>query len=59
MISKRILSFFAAAFLSIGITTARPDEGMWLPMLLKQLNEADMQKKGMKLSAEEDRKSVV
>ncbi|ARS35004.1 S46 family peptidase [Pontibacter actiniarum] len=53
MISKRILSFFAAAFLSIGITTARPDEGMWLPMLLKQLNEADMQKKGMKLSAED------
>ncbi|MFD1186721.1 S46 family peptidase [Pontibacter rugosus] len=53
MISKRILSFFAAAFLSIGITTARPDEGMWLPLLLKQLNEAEMQKKGMKLSAED------
>lgn len=32
---------------------ARPDEGMWLPMLLKQLNEADMQKKGMRLSAED------
>ncbi|RIJ41696.1 S46 family peptidase [Pontibacter oryzae] len=53
MISKRILSFFAAAFLSIGITAARPDEGMWLPMLLKQLNEAEMQKKGMKLTAED------
>jgi hypothetical protein len=32
---------------------ARPDEGMWLPMLLKQLNETDMQKKGMRLSAED------
>ncbi|MCX2739321.1 S46 family peptidase [Pontibacter anaerobius] len=53
MISKRILSFFAAALLSIGITTARPDEGMWLPMLLKQLNEAEMQNKGMKLTADD------
>ncbi|WP_299757140.1 S46 family peptidase [uncultured Pontibacter sp.] len=53
MISKRILSFFAAALLSIGITTARPDEGMWLPMLLKQLNEAQMQNKGMKLTADD------
>ncbi|MEJ8801808.1 S46 family peptidase [Pontibacter sp. H249] len=54
MISKRILSFFAAACLSIGIATATPpDEGMWLPMLLKQLNEAEMQNKGMKLTAED------
>jgi hypothetical protein len=29
------------------------DEGMWLPLLLKQLNEADMQKKGLKLKAED------
>ncbi|MER2999594.1 S46 family peptidase [Pontibacter populi] len=53
MISKRIFAFIAAAWLSIGISTARPDEGMWLPMLLKQLNESDMQKKGLKLSAED------
>ncbi|MCR5889844.1 S46 family peptidase [Hymenobacter sp. J193] len=32
---------------------ARADEGMWLPLLLKQLNEADMQKKGLKLTAEQ------
>ncbi|WP_394348130.1 S46 family peptidase [Pontibacter mangrovi] len=51
--SKRILTFFAAAFLSIGASVARPDEGMWLPMLLKQLNEAEMQQKGMKLTAED------
>lgn len=29
------------------------DEGMWLPMLLKQLNEKDMKKMGMKISAED------
>ena len=27
-------------------------EGMWLPIFLKQLNEADMQSKGMKVSAD-------
>jgi hypothetical protein len=31
---------------------ARADEGMWIPLLLKR-NEADMQKKGCKLTAEE------
>ncbi|GAA4355634.1 S46 family peptidase [Hymenobacter saemangeumensis] len=39
------------------LLTLRPvafaDEGMWLPLLLKQLNEKDMQKKGLKLSAED------
>ncbi len=29
------------------------EEGMWLPVLLKQLNESDMQSKGMKVSAED------
>ncbi|WP_439883067.1 S46 family peptidase [Pontibacter sp. MBLB2868] len=53
MISKRIVSLFAAACISLGISTARPDEGMWLPMLLKQLNESEMQQKGMKLTAED------
>ena len=33
--------------------TAQADEGMWLPILLKQLNESDMQSKGLKLSAED------
>lgn len=31
----------------------KPDEGMWLPMFFKQLNYADMQKKGLRLTAEE------
>ena len=37
----------------IGTLQTRADEGMWLPLLLKQLNEADMQSKGLKLSAED------
>lgn len=32
---------------------AKADEGMWLPILLKQLNEADMQSQGCKLSADD------
>lgn len=50
-----IFSRLALLFLSLllGVPTARADEGMWLPMLLKQLNEADMQKKGLQLTAEQ------
>ena len=29
------------------------EEGMWIPSLMKALNEADMQKMGCKLSAED------
>jgi hypothetical protein len=32
---------------------AKPDEGMWLPMLVQRLNFVDMQKEGLHLSAEE------
>ncbi|MCC6252921.1 MAG: S46 family peptidase [Bacteroidia bacterium] len=39
--------------LSICTSALRADEGMWLPLLLKSVNEADMQAKGCKLSAEE------
>jgi len=31
----------------------KAEEGMWLPLLLKSLNEAEMQSKGCKLSAED------
>ncbi len=34
-------------------TVARADEGMWLPMFIQRLNYADMQKKGLRLTAEE------
>jgi hypothetical protein len=50
--SKKLIALVLLAFGSFTVS-ARYDEGMWLPMLLKQLNEADMQKKGMRLSAED------
>jgi hypothetical protein len=41
--------------LSLFVLSSRlfADEGMWLPMLLKQLNEKDMKAMGMKISAED------
>ncbi|MFN5182339.1 MAG: S46 family peptidase, partial [Bacteroidota bacterium] len=39
-----IISFFSKTF---------ADEGMWLPMLIKSLNEKDMKKNGLKLTAED------
>lgn len=33
--------------------SAKADEGMWLPFLVKRLNYTDMQKEGLKLTAEE------
>ena len=49
---KRILSLLLLVGLSVPFT-AKADEGMWLPMLIKRLNHADMQKKGLQLTAEE------
>ncbi|HET6226026.1 MAG TPA: S46 family peptidase [Bacteroidia bacterium] len=34
-------------------TVIKADEGMWLPLLLKQLNEPDLKKNGLKLSVED------
>lgn len=45
LISLTVLFFFSAA--------AKPDEGMWLLNKIAQLNYADMQKLGCKLTAEE------
>ena len=45
---------FLAAALLMGLqSAARADEGMWLPLLLKKYNFADMQAKGFRLSAED------
>ena len=41
----------AAFFLFVG--SLRADEGMWIPMLLSKYNIANMQAKGLKLSAED------
>jgi hypothetical protein len=45
----------ALAFIGMmGLTQmAKADEGMWLPLLIKRLNHADMQKMGLQLTAEE------
>ena len=48
---KKIVSLSLVAVLSISVGIAK--EGMWLPMLLKSLNESDMQNMGLKLSAED------
>ena len=40
-------------FLCFAFYACIAEEGMWLPMLLKQLNEQEMQIKGLKISAEE------
>jgi hypothetical protein len=49
MMKKYILLFISLSVLQI----CKAEEGMWLPILLKSLNEADMQSKGCKLSAED------
>ncbi|HCC64800.1 MAG TPA: peptidase S46, partial [Flavobacteriales bacterium] len=35
------------------MNTARADEGMWLLHMLQRINEADMQKSGLRLSAQD------
>lgn len=54
---KKTLLTLMTFVLSFGVCfanpKANPDEGMWLPMFFKQLNHSDMQKMGLKLTAEE------
>lgn len=50
MLLKRIL--FLTSF-SLLTTVLLAGEGMWLPFLLKTLNESEMQSMGMKMSAED------
>jgi hypothetical protein len=47
------LSILLIAFNFLILNISKADEGMWLPLLLKSLNEADMQSKGLKLTAED------
>ena len=41
------------SFLMLCVLNSRAKEGMWLPMFLQQLNEAEMQAMGLELSAED------
>ncbi len=49
---KRITVILLAFILAIPVSL-KADEGMWLPMFIGRLNYADMQKHGLKLTAEE------
>jgi len=49
---KKILAIFLVGALSLG-TKVKADEGMWLLSLISQLNYADMQAKGLKLTPEQ------
>ncbi|MDD4576179.1 MAG: S46 family peptidase, partial [Bacteroidales bacterium] len=48
---KKIL--ISIAFLIIAQSFMRADEGMWIPMLLKQQNQKDMRANGMRISADD------
>jgi len=49
--NKKLIITITAIFISINCFAI--DEGMWLMLLLKNYNEADMQAKGLKLSADD------
>ncbi|MCG8477292.1 MAG: S46 family peptidase [Cytophagales bacterium] len=46
-------SFLLTAAFLLSFTVLRAEEGMWLPQLLKALNENDMKALGMRMSAED------
>ncbi len=47
------LRFLLLCAFCVKLTVAVADEGMWVPMFLAKYNEADMQSKGLKLSADD------
>jgi hypothetical protein len=49
---KKIAILLLTVF-TLGSLDVKADEGMWLPLLIKRLNYEDMQKHGLKLTAEE------
>lgn len=50
---KCVAVALCSILLSLFSSTLHADEGMWLPMLLEQLNQNDMQMKGFKLTAQD------
>lgn len=51
MFKKKLIALFVIS--ATLLNNIKADEGMWLPLLVKRLNHADMKKMGLKLSAEE------
>jgi hypothetical protein len=49
---KKFILQFLVFILSFNLTV-KADEGMWIPLLVQRLNYADMQKLGLKLTADE------
>ncbi len=49
---KKFLIVFSLFLMASGLKV-KADEGMWLPMFVERLNYTDMQKAGLKLTAEE------
>ena len=52
-ILKRFVCFLVVTGFLASSSIAYAGEGMWLPIFLKSLNEAEMQEMGMKISAED------
>ncbi|MEN9002800.1 MAG: S46 family peptidase, partial [Flavobacteriales bacterium] len=50
---KKSLSILLALTMLMTSFSIKANEGMWLPMFIKRLNIKDMQKQGLKLTAEE------
>ncbi|MCD4747692.1 MAG: S46 family peptidase [Bacteroidales bacterium] len=50
---KKLNYLFTVLIIITFYLNIKADEGMWIPLLLEQLNEAEMQSMGMKLSAED------
>jgi len=50
---KKFLLLILPSFLLFNVPALHADEGMWIPMLLEQLNEKEMQDLGMRISAKD------
>ncbi len=50
---KHFKHTIATLIILLFINNSRADEGMWIPILLEQLNESEMQDMGMKITADE------
>ncbi len=52
-LKKQLLLLAVLAIMAPVFAVNPPDEGMWLPMFIKNYNYATMQKMGLKLTAEQ------
>ena len=50
---KNFYLHFVLSFIFLMPNNILADEGMWLPMFIKRLNEVDMQEAGLQLTPEE------